>query len=79
MQEWSVLYKNYQSGEISQIGRIIERRRMERGNNYLDLIRKARLNYGKPPFDIGAIFLGDVVGEVRNAFFKPSHLRLVVK
>jgi len=77
MKEWIVLHKNYQTGEIGEIGRVIERRIMERGNNFLDLIRKARLNFGKPPFDIGAIFLGNIIGEVRNFQQKTRHLRLI--
>ncbi|HEX9759110.1 MAG TPA: hypothetical protein VGB26_15155 [Nitrospiria bacterium] len=77
MKEWTVLHKNYQTGEIREIGRVIERRIMERGNNFLDLIRKARLNYGRRPFDIGAIFLGNIIGEVRNRQKNSRHLRLI--
>ncbi len=77
MKEWTVLYKNYQTGEIQEIGRVIERRLWERGNNFLNLIRKARLHYAKPPLDIGAIFLGHVIGEVKTHKRNPRKFRLI--
>ncbi len=79
MQEWTVLHKNYQTGEITEIGRVIERRKAERGKNFIDLIRKARLNYGKPPLDIGAIFLGSIVGEVKPRQRRARRFRLISK
>lgn len=63
--EREVLHMDYQSGAVQAIGRVIERRRRERGRNYLDLLRKARLRYGRSPYDIGAIFLGHVVARFR--------------
>lgn len=63
--EREVLHMDYRSGTIRAIGRVIERRRCERGRNYLDLLRKARLRYGRSPYDIGAIFLGHVVARLR--------------
>jgi hypothetical protein len=74
-QEREVLHMDYQSGAVQAIGRVIERRRRERGRNYLDLLRKARLRYGRSPYDIGAIFLGHVVARLRVA--KSRRLRLV--
>lgn len=65
MKEWNVLHRDYQRGETEEIGRVIERRRAERGNNFLDLLRKARLRFCRPNLDIGAIFLGGVIGEVK--------------
>jgi hypothetical protein len=79
MKEWTVLHKNYQTGEVREIGRVLERRRAERGKNFIDLIRKARLNYGKPPLDIGAIFLGSVVGDVKPCRLRARRLRLISK
>lgn len=64
--EREVLHMDYQSGSVLAIGRVIERRRRERGSNYLDLLRKARLRYGRSPYDIGAIFLGHVVARLRT-------------
>ena len=63
--EREVLHMDYRSGTVRAIGRVIERRRRERGRNYLDLLRKARLRYGRSPYDIGAIFLGHVVARLR--------------
>ena len=65
--EREVLHKHYQSGTISTIGRIIERRRQERGSNFLDLLRKARLYYGRAPYDIGAIFLGRITARLARS------------
>lgn len=65
--EREVLHKHYQSGTISTIGRIIERRRQERGSNFLDLLRKARLYYGRAPYDIGAIFLGRITARLTRS------------
>ncbi len=65
--EREVLHKNYQSGTIAAIGRIIERRRQERGSNFLDLLRKARLYYGRAPYDIGAIFLGRITARLTRS------------
>lgn len=65
--ERAVLHKDYRSGAITTIGRVIERRRAERGRNFLDLLRKARLLYGRAPYDIGAIFLGSVTARLRRA------------
>lgn len=62
---------DYRSGAVQAIGRVIERRRRERGHNYLDLLRKARLRYGRSPYDIGAIFLGQVIARLRTS---PSRL-----
>ena len=59
--ERQVLHKHYQSGAVSTIGRVIERRQHERGSNFLDLLRKARLLYGRKRYDIGAIILGPVI------------------
>lgn len=73
--EREVLHMDYQSGAVLAIGRVIERRRRERGRNYLDLLRKARLRYGRSPYDIGAIFLGHVVARLRVA--ASPKLRLV--
>lgn len=64
--EREVLHKDYRSGAVRTIGRVIERRRYERGRNYLDLLRKARLRYGHAPYDIGAIFLGRTTGRLRS-------------
>jgi hypothetical protein len=63
--EREVLHMDYRSGAVRAIGRVIERRRRERGRNYLDLLRKARLRYGRSGYDIGAIFLGQVVARLR--------------
>jgi len=63
--EREVLHKDYRAGTISAIGRVIERRGRERGSNFLDLLRKARLQYGRSPYDIGAIFLGAVTAQLR--------------
>lgn len=69
--EREVLHMDYRSGAVQAIGRVIERRRRERGRNYLDLLRKARLRYGRSPYDIGAIFLGQVIARLRTS---PSRL-----
>ncbi len=75
-----VLYKNYMTGEVGEIGRIIERRRFERGNNYLDLLRKARLLYNRKGFDIAGIFLGRPVAEISLSKQQQSrYMRLVWK
>ncbi len=66
--EREVLHKDYRAGTISAIGRVIERRGRERGSNFLDLLRKARLRYGREPYDIGAIFLGAVTARLRRPF-----------
>ncbi len=66
---------DYRSGVVHAIGRVIERRRRERGRNYLDLLRKARLRYGQSPYDIGAIFLGQVIARLRTP--SPRLCRLV--
>lgn len=73
--EREVLHMDYRSGAVQAIGRVIERRRRERGRNYFDLLRKARLRYGRSPYDIGAIFLGQVVARLRAPTLRP--LRLV--
>jgi hypothetical protein len=73
--EREVLHMDYQSGAIQSIGRVIEHRRRERGRNYLDLLRKARLRYGRSPYDIGAIFLGQVIARLRTP--APRLIRLV--
>lgn len=72
--EREVLHMNYQSGAIQAIGRVIERRRRERGRNYLDLLQKARLRYGRFPYDIGAIFLGQVIARLRTPTPRPIRL-----
>ena len=69
--EREVLHKDYRAGTISAIGRIIERRGRERGSNFLDLLRKARLRYGREPYDIGAIFLGAITARLRRPFRPP--------
>jgi hypothetical protein len=74
-EERNVLHMDYRSGLVHAIGRVVERRRSERGRNYLDLLRKARLRYGRPPHDIGAIFLGPVNAMLRTT--PPPRLRLV--
>ncbi|MBI3608533.1 MAG: hypothetical protein HY207_11255 [Nitrospirae bacterium] len=67
MMEREVLHKDYRSGTIAAIGRIIERRRQERGSNFLDLLRKARLHYGGAPYDMGAIFLGRITARLARS------------
>lgn len=74
-EERDVLHMDYRSGLVRAIGRVVERRRRERGRNYLDLLRKARLRYGRPPHDIGAIFLGPVGAMLRTP--PPARFRLV--
>lgn len=66
--ERQVLHRYYQSGTVSEIGHVIEHRQRERGSNFLDLLRKARLRYGHERYDIGAIFLGPVTAR----FSRPS-------
>jgi len=61
-----VLHTHYPSGTVSVIGRIVECRQRERGSNYFDLLRKARLQYGRGRYDIGAIFLGPVTSHLRR-------------
>lgn len=73
--ERDVLHRDYRSGLVRAIGRVVERRCRERGRNYLDLLRKARLRYGRPPHDIGAIFLGPVSAKLRTP--TPPRFRLV--
>ncbi len=73
--EREVLHMDYRSGAIVAIGRVIERRHRERGRNYLDLLQKARLRYGRSPYDIGAIFLGQVIARLRTP--PPRLIRLV--
>lgn len=73
--ERDVLHMDYRSGLVRAIGRVVERRHRERGRNYLDLLRKARLRYGRPPHDIAAIFLGPVSAKLR--VHAPRRLRSV--
>lgn len=78
MQVVQVLYKNYLTGEVGEIGRIIERRRFDRGHNYLDLLRKARLQYSKKVFDIAGIFLGRAIAEISlSKQLQSRYMRLV--
>lgn len=69
--EREVLHKDYRSGTITTIGLIIERRRLDRGRNFFDLLRKARLRYGGPPYDIGAIFLGSITTRLTRLRRRP--------
>jgi len=54
---FDVYYRNYSTDSMVFLGKIIERRRKERGNNFKDLLFKARQNYSTRVKDPYAIFL----------------------
>ena len=54
---FDVYYRNYSTDSMVFLGKIIERRRKERGNNFKDLLFKARQNYSTRVKDPSTIFL----------------------
>jgi hypothetical protein len=54
---FDVYYRDYSTDSMVFLGKIIERRRRERGNNLKDLLFKARQNYSTRVRDPSAIFL----------------------
>ena len=54
---FDVYYRDYSTDSMVFLGKIIERRRRERGNNLKDLLFKARQNYSTRVKDPSAIFL----------------------
>lgn len=54
---FDIYYRNYPTDSVVFLGKIIERRRKERGNNFKDLLFKARQNYSTRVKDPYAIFL----------------------
>jgi hypothetical protein len=54
---FDVYYRDYSTDSMVFLGKIIEMRRKERGNNFKDLLFKARQNYSTRVKDPSAIFL----------------------
>ena len=54
---FDVYYRDYSTDSMVFIGKIIERRRKERGNNFKELLFKARQNYSTRVRDPSGIFL----------------------
>jgi hypothetical protein len=54
---FDVYYRDHPTDSMVFLGKIIERRRRERGNNLKDLLFKARQNYSTRVRDPSAIFL----------------------
>ena len=54
---FDVYYRDYPTNSMVFLGKIIERRRKERGNNFKDLLFKARQDYSTRVKDPAAIFL----------------------
>lgn len=54
---FNVYYRDYTASSLVLLGKIIERRRQERGNNFTDLLYKARKNLGSRIKDPENIFL----------------------
>lgn len=55
--EFNVYYKNHFSSSIIFLGKIIERRKKERGNNLRDLLNKAIKNFSSCVKDTSSIFI----------------------
>jgi hypothetical protein len=55
--EFDVYYRDYSTKSMVYIGKIVERRRKERGNNHQDLLKKARKDYSPRVKDPNSIFL----------------------
>jgi hypothetical protein len=58
MQEVTVYRWNYGKNTRLPIGVVLERRKTERGNNYIDLLRLARRRFGVNTAGAGHIFIG---------------------
>ncbi|MEW6375322.1 MAG: hypothetical protein AB1502_05965 [Thermodesulfobacteriota bacterium] len=54
---FNIYYKDYSTQSMVFLGKIIERRRRERGKNSKDLLFKARKDYGDRVRDPSSIFL----------------------
>jgi hypothetical protein len=54
---FDVYYRDYPTNSMVFLGKIIERRRKERGNNFKDLLFRARQNYSSRVKEPSAIFL----------------------
>lgn len=55
--EFKVYYKNHITSSMILLGKIIERRRFERGNNLRDLLNKAVKDYSNRVKDSSSIFI----------------------